>query len=73
MRRRPPSVRSAREGYDLANLECACLIAAAPEKYPEGGLMQWWADVILSKAAAPVDAECGPLFAVVDPHRRRAA
>ena len=62
MTRRPPSVPSAREGYDRANLVAACLIAGNPTLYPESGLMQRWADVILSKATAPDQSEAGPLF-----------
>jgi hypothetical protein len=46
--------------YDQANLECACIIAGNPEKYQ--GVLQEWADTILSKAAEPDDAEAGPLF-----------
>lgn len=46
--------------YDLANLEAATIIAANPEKYQ--GVLQEWADLILSKAAAPSDSEAGPLF-----------
>jgi hypothetical protein len=48
--------------YDLVNLESATIIASDPALYPEGGLIATWADVILSKAAAPMDSECGPLF-----------
>jgi hypothetical protein len=46
--------------YDQDNLVAACLIAADPDKYQ--GVLQDWADTILSKAAAPSDSECGPLF-----------
>ena len=56
-------VSRARAGYQAANLEAATIIAADPVKYPVGGLMQEWADVILSRAAAPpADWEAGPLF-----------
>ena len=56
----PAAVRSARQGYAADNLECACVIAANPEKYQ--GVLQEWADVILTKAAHADDAEAGPLF-----------
>ena len=56
------TVSRARAGYDAANLEAATIIAADPAKYPEGSLMATWADVILSKAARPDDADAGPLF-----------
>lgn len=46
--------------YDQGNLVAACLIAADPVKYQ--GALQEWADVILTKAATPADAEAGPLF-----------
>ena len=60
MIRRPPSVRSAREGYSASNLECATILVASPELYP--GLPQLWADIVLSRAAHPDDREAGPLF-----------
>ena len=49
-------------GYTASNLMAACLIAADPVAYPEGSLMAEWADVVLSKAANPDDAEAGSLF-----------
>ena len=49
--------------YAASNLECACIIASNPVAYPLGGLMQEWADVVLSRAVQPQDAEAGPLFA----------
>ena len=52
-------------------MEAATLIASDPVAYPEGSLMAQWADLILSKAAQPDDAEAGPLFAAVA--NRRAA
>ena len=57
--------------YNEANLECACIIAANPTLYPEGGLMQRWADVVLSRAVDSQDAKAMPLFAAAD-HRRAA-
>lgn len=60
MTRRPPSVCSARDGFDAANLLAATLIAADPARYQ--GVLQEWADVILSKAAEPDESEAGPLF-----------
>ena len=65
MTRRPPkpaAVRSARQGYAASNLESATIIAANPEKYQ--GVLQEWADRILTEAAAPSDSEVGPLFEV---------
>jgi hypothetical protein len=61
MRVKNVAVCSVREGYDAANLECASIIAADPVKYQ--GLVQEWADAILSKAADVPDSEAGPLFA----------
>ena len=53
--------------YRAENLECAAIIAADPVRYP--GLMQEWADMILSRAAAPpAEREAGSLF-----QKRRAA
>ena len=52
------------ERYDKGNLECACIIAGNPALYPEGGLMQTWADRILTEAAEISDEEVGPLFEV---------
>ena len=46
--------------YDQANLECACIIAGNPEKYQ--GVLQEWADRILTEAAEISDEEVGPLF-----------
>ena len=66
MTRRPPkpaAVRSARQGYSASNLEAATIIASDPALYPEGGLMQTWADRILAEAAEIPDGEVGPLFA----------
>jgi hypothetical protein len=60
MTRQTPTVRTVREGYDAGNLECASIIAADPAKYQ--GLMQEWADGILSKAAHVPESEAGPLF-----------
>ena len=67
MTRRPPkpaAVRSARQGYAASNLESATIIASNPALYPEGGLMQTWADRILTEAAEISDEEVGPLFEV---------
>jgi hypothetical protein len=50
------------ERYDTGNLAAASIIASNPVAYPEGSLMAQWADLILSKAAHPDDAEAGPLF-----------
>jgi hypothetical protein len=58
----------ARQGYTTSNLECACIIAADPERYQ--GVLQEWADRILSKAANPDDREAGSLFEATS---RRAA
>ena len=60
MTRRPPTVRSAREGYSAGNLLAATLIASDPERYQ--GVLQEWADIVLSRAAHPDDREAGPLF-----------
>jgi hypothetical protein len=38
------------EGYRLANLECAAIIAGDPVRYPLGGLMQEWAALVLDGA-----------------------
>ena len=52
------------EHYRQQNELCARIIAADSVRYPPGSLMQEWADMILSKAAAPpADWEAGPLFA----------
>lgn len=51
------------ERYDAGNLMAACLIAADPVAYSEGGLMAEWSDIVLSRAATPDDADAGPLFA----------
>jgi hypothetical protein len=53
------------ERYDTGNLTAASIIASNPVAYPEGSLAAQWADMILSKAAHPDDAEAGPLFAKV--------
>jgi hypothetical protein len=45
-------------------LESATIIASNPALYPEGGLMQTWADRILTEAAEISDEEVGPLFEV---------
>jgi hypothetical protein len=53
--------------YRAANEMSATIIASDQVRYP--GLMQEWADMILSRAAAPpADREAGPLF-----QKRRAA
>ena len=44
------------------NLTAASIIASYPALYPEGGLMQTWADRILTEAAEISDEEVGPLF-----------
>jgi hypothetical protein len=54
--------------YDDTNLLAATLLALDPERYP--GVLQEWADTILSKAAQPDESEAGPLFAATG---RRAA
>jgi hypothetical protein len=61
MTRQTPTVRAVREGCDAGNLEAATIIAADPVKYQ--GLMQEWADAILSKATQVPESEAGPLFA----------
>jgi hypothetical protein len=47
-------------GYQQQNEMAANLIAADPVRYQ--GVLQEWADLILSKAAHPDDSEAGPLF-----------
>ena len=59
-RRASGNDRSATRQWDKSNLEAATIIASNPDKHQ--GALQQWADVILSKAAAPKDSECGPLF-----------
>jgi hypothetical protein len=54
------TVRSARDGYSAGNLESATIIAADPKRYQ--GVLQEWADTILTRAAQPDDALVGPLF-----------
>jgi hypothetical protein len=56
------------ERYDDTNLMAACLLAADPERYQ--GVLQEWADIVLSRAAHPDDREAGPLFQ--QPHRQAA-
>jgi hypothetical protein len=61
--RRPPkpaAVRSAKQAYSAGNLESAGIIAADPVKYQ--GVLQEWADTILTRAAEPNEALAGPLF-----------
>ena len=73
MTRRPPkpaAVRSARQGYSASNLEAATIIASDPALYPEGGLMQTWADRVLTEAAEISDEEVGPLFEVAGRRER---
>jgi hypothetical protein len=48
------------ERYDAGNLEAASILAGDPKRYP--GLPQEWADIVLTRAAQPDDAEAGPLF-----------
>jgi hypothetical protein len=48
--------------HNVANLESARIIASDPVKYPGGGVMQQWAELILSNDAKPEDSEFGPLF-----------
>lgn len=60
------------EQYAADNWVAACIIAADPVKYPEGGLMQKWADAILTQAAETSDVEAGPLFAARAGQRRAA-
>jgi hypothetical protein len=51
------------ERYDTQNVEAACIIAADSATYPEGSLPAVWAELLLSKAAAPAEQwEAGPLF-----------
>jgi hypothetical protein len=57
MTRRPPSIRSAREGYNAANLAAARIIAADPAKYP--GVPQTWAALVIEKQTATIR---GPLL-----------
>jgi hypothetical protein len=58
--------------FDEENLRAARIVAADPVRYP--GLMQEWADMILSRAAAPpADWEAGPLFVPYQSHERRRA
>ena len=57
------TVKRAVDRYREQNEMAATIIASDPVRYPVGGLMQEWADMILSKAAAPpADWEAGPLF-----------
>jgi hypothetical protein len=39
------------EYYATANIECACLIAADPVKYPPGSLPAIWARLVLKPPA----------------------
>ena len=72
--KRTKAVGSAQAGFDASNLLAATLLASDPALYPEGSLMQRWADVILSKAAEISDSEVGPLFEVAaQRYGRRAA
>jgi len=62
MTRRPPAVRSAREGYSADNKMASMLVLANIALYGgEQALPVVWARLIQAKAA-PKDAECGPLF-----------
>ena len=61
--KRTKVVGSAQAGFDASNLLAATLLASDPALYPEGGLMQTWADRILTEAAEISDEEVGPLFA----------
>ena len=54
------TVSRARVGYQQANEMAANLIASDPERYQ--GVLQEWADTILTRAAQPDDALAGPLF-----------
>jgi hypothetical protein len=65
---RPPTVRSAREGYATANSEAAGVILADPVAYPPGSLMQQWARAYMERSQPTVR---GPLFAAAG--RREAA
>ena len=56
------TVSRARAGYQKANEEAATIIAGNPAAYPDGSLMSSWAGAVLTKAATPMDSECGPLF-----------
>lgn len=60
VRRRPPSVGSAREGYATGNRMAAGLILADVEKYGgEGSLPVVWARMIEAKQVRRIE---GPLF-----------
>ena len=67
--RRPPSVRSAREGFTAVNRTAADIILASEAKYggPES-LMVRWANAVVANSARRIN---GPLFAAAD--RRQAA
>jgi hypothetical protein len=53
-------VGSVQAGFDASNLLAATLIASDPKRYQ--GVLQEWADLILTRAAQPDDALAGPLF-----------
>ena len=50
------------ERYNAGNMTAASIIASNPAAYPAGSLAAEWADMILSRAANPDQAEAGPLF-----------
>lgn len=60
MTRRPPTVRSARAGYDTQNQKAARIILSDIARYGgEGSLMVTWSRVVIEKAQPTVR---GPLF-----------
>ena len=59
MTRRPPTVRSAREGYSASNSIAAQIISQDVARYPAGSLAQQWASRILQRMTKTVT---GPLF-----------
>ena len=59
MTRRPPSVRSAREGYTASNSIAAQLIIQDAARYPVGSLARQWAFLVLAKMVPTVR---GPLL-----------
>jgi hypothetical protein len=63
MTRRPPSVRSARDGYSAANSEAARVILSDVAKYggPES-LAAQWARAYMERVKRDDVARIGPLF-----------
>jgi hypothetical protein len=59
MTRRPPSVRSAREGFAAANSEAARLILASEAEYGSESLPVQWARAVIERQQPKIE---GPLF-----------